>query len=70
MQPGSGHSWLLPRVGTHSVHMIGMLFLLLLYSEIILMHRPHHIVFPDVLIISAGAFTMFGHDAARNVIGT
>jgi hypothetical protein len=26
-------------------------------------------VFPDVLIISTGAFTEFDHDATRNVIG-
>jgi hypothetical protein len=26
-------------------------------------------VFPDVLIISAGAFIVFGHNATRNVIG-
>jgi hypothetical protein len=32
------------------------------------MHRPHGSVFPDVLIIYAGAFTDFGHDATRNVI--
>jgi hypothetical protein len=53
---------------THFVHMTGILILFLLYSEIFLMHQPHHIVFSDVLSLFAGAFTMFGHDATRNVI--
>jgi hypothetical protein len=32
------------------------------------MHRPHRNMFSDVLIISAGAFANFGHDATRNAI--
>jgi hypothetical protein len=57
------------RVCTHSVHTTEFLILLLLNSEIFLMHRPHQSVFPDVLIIYVGAFTEFGHDAMRNMIG-
>jgi hypothetical protein len=68
-QPGSDPSWLLPRVYTHSLHMIEILILFLLYYDIFSMHWPHHSVFPDVLTISAGAFTEFDHDATRNVIG-
>jgi hypothetical protein len=59
-QPGSHSSWLLPHVCTHSVHMTEILILFI---------RPHHSVFSDVLIISAGAFTKLDHDATRNVIG-
>jgi hypothetical protein len=67
-QPGSHSSWQRPRVYTHSVHMTEILILFILYSHIISMHRPHRSVFSDVLIISAGAFVDFGHDATRNVI--
>jgi hypothetical protein len=67
-QPGSDPSWLMPHVYTHSVHTTKILILFLLYYDIFLMHRPHHSVFSDVLIISAGAFTDFGHDATRNMI--
>jgi hypothetical protein len=69
MKPGSDPLWLLPRVCTHSVRTTEILILFLLYSDIFLMHRPHHRVFPDVLITSAGPFADFGHDAARNVMG-
>jgi hypothetical protein len=68
-QPGSHSSWLLPHVCTHSVHMTEILILFILYSDIFSMHRSHRSVFSDVLIISAGAFADFGHDATRNVIG-
>jgi hypothetical protein len=68
-QPRSHPSWLLPHICTHSVHMTEILILFILYSDIFLMHRPNHSVFPDVLIISAGAFTKLDHDATRNVIG-
>jgi hypothetical protein len=67
-QPGSHPSWLLPHVCTHSVHMTEILNLFILYSDIFSMHQPHRSMFPDVLIISAGAFVDFGHDATRNVI--
>jgi hypothetical protein len=67
-QPGSDPSWLLPHVCTHSVHMTEILIMFILYSDIFSMYRPHRSVFPDALIISAGAFTDFGHDATRNVI--
>jgi hypothetical protein len=67
-QPGSHPSWLLPHVCTHFVHMTEILILFILYYDIFSMHRPHRIVFPGVLITSVGAFTDFGHDAARNVI--
>jgi hypothetical protein len=67
-QLGSHPSWLLPHVCTHSVHMTEILILFILYFDIFLMHRPHRSMLPDVLIISAGAFTDFGHDATRNVI--
>jgi hypothetical protein len=67
-QPGSHSSWLLPHVCTHSVHMTEILILFILYSDIISMQRPHRSVFSDVLIISAGAFANFGHDATRNLI--
>ncbi len=68
MQPGSDPSWLLPQVCTHSVHMTEILILFILYSDIFSMHRPNHSVFPDVLIISTGAFADFGHDATWNMI--
>jgi hypothetical protein len=68
MQPASHPSWLLPHVCTHSMHMTEILNLFILYSGIFLVHRPHRSVFHDILIISAGAFTDFGHDATRNVI--
>jgi hypothetical protein len=67
-QPGSHPSWLLPHVCTHFVHMTEILILFIFYSDIFLMYRPHRNVFPDVLIISAGAFADFGHDATKNVI--
>jgi hypothetical protein len=67
-QPGSHSSWLLPHVCTHFVHVTEILILFILYSDIISMHRPHCGVFSDVLIISAGAFANFGHDATRNAI--
>jgi hypothetical protein len=67
-QPGSHPAWLLPHVCTHSVHMTEILILFILYSYIFLMHRPHRSVFPDVLIISAGGFANFDHDATRYVI--
>jgi hypothetical protein len=67
-QPGSHPSWLLPHVCTHSVHMTEILILIILYSDIFSMHRPHHSVFSDVLIISVGAFADFGHNTTRNVI--
>jgi hypothetical protein len=67
-QLGSHPSWLLPHVCTHSVHMTEILILFILYSDIFSMHRPHRSVFPDVLVISGGAFADFGHDATRNVI--
>jgi hypothetical protein len=67
-QPGSDPSWLLPHVHTHSLHTNGILILFLLYYDISSMHRPHRIMFPNVLNISAGAFADFGHDATRNVI--
>jgi hypothetical protein len=67
-QPGSYPSWLLPHVCTHSVHMTEILILFILYYDIFSMHRPHRSMFSDVLIISAGAFADFGHDATRNVI--
>jgi hypothetical protein len=69
-QLGSGPSWLLPHVYTHFVHMTEILILFLLYSGIFSIHRPHRSVFPDALIISAGAFTKLDHDVTRNVIGT
>jgi hypothetical protein len=68
MQPGSDPSRLLPRVCTHFVHTTEILILFLLYSDIFSMHRPHHRVFPDALIIFARAFTKLDHDATRNVI--
>jgi hypothetical protein len=68
-QPGPDPSWLLPHVCTHSVHMTEILIIFLLYSDIFSMHQPHHSVFPDALIISAGAFTKLDHDATKNVIG-
>jgi hypothetical protein len=68
MQPGSDPSWLLPQVCTHSLHTTEIPILFLLYYDIFSMHRPHRSVFPDVLIISVGAFADFGHDATRNVI--
>jgi hypothetical protein len=67
MRPGCDPSRALPRVHTYSVHMTRF-SILLLYSEIFLMHQPHWSVFPDVLIISSGAFTELGHDTTRNVI--
>jgi hypothetical protein len=67
-QPGSHPSWLLPHVCTYSVHMTEILILFILYSGIFSMHRPHHSVFAEVLIISVGAFADFRHDATRNVI--
>jgi hypothetical protein len=67
-QPGSDPSWLLPHVCTHSMHMTEILILFLLYYDIFLMHQPHRSVFSDVLIISVGAFTDFGHDATKNMI--
>jgi hypothetical protein len=67
-QPGSHPSRLLPHVCTHSLHTTEILILFLLYYDIFSMHWPHHSVFPDVLIISTGAFADFGHDATRNVI--
>jgi hypothetical protein len=66
--PGSDPSRLLPHVCTHSMHTTEILILFLLYYDIFSMHRPHHSVFPDVLIISVGAFTDFGHNTTRNVI--
>jgi hypothetical protein len=50
------------------VHTTEILILFLRYCDIFSMHRPNHSVFPDVLIISAGAFADFDHDASRNVI--
>jgi hypothetical protein len=50
------------------VHMTEILILFILYSDIFSMHRLHHSVFPDVLIISVGAFTDFGHDTTKNII--
>jgi hypothetical protein len=67
-QPGSHSSWLLPHVCMHSVHMTEIIILFILYSDIFSMHRPHRSMFTDVLIIPAGAFADFGHDATRNVI--
>jgi hypothetical protein len=67
-QPGSHPSWLLPHLCTHSMHMTEILILFILYSDTFSMHQPHRSVFSDVLIISAGAFTDFGHDAIRNMI--
>jgi hypothetical protein len=67
MQSGSDSSWLLPHVCMHSLHTIGIP-ILLLYSEIFLMHQPQHNVFLDVLIIYAGAFDKFGDDTTRNMI--
>jgi hypothetical protein len=67
-QPESDPSWLLSHVCMHSVHMTEILILFILYSNIFSMHQPHCSVFLDALIISAGAFTDFGHDATRNVI--
>jgi hypothetical protein len=55
--------------GTHSVHMIEILTLFLLYCDIFSMHQQHGSMFPDVPIISAGAFTESDHDTTRNVIG-
>jgi hypothetical protein len=49
----------------HSVHVTEFSSLLLLYSEIFLMHWS---VFPDVLIIPATAFAKFGHNTTRNLI--
>ena len=57
IHPGSDSQWPLPRVCTCSVRMTGILVLVLLYSDIFLMHQPHYIVFPDVLCISAGALS-------------
>jgi hypothetical protein len=68
-QPGSDPSWLLPHVCTNSVHMTEILILFFLYSDIFSMHRPHRSVFPNALIISAGAFTKLDHDTTKNVIG-
>jgi hypothetical protein len=68
-QPGSDPSWLLPHVCTHSLHTTEILILFLLYYHIFSMHRPHRSVFPDVLIISAGAFIELDHDTTKNVIG-
>jgi hypothetical protein len=68
-QPGSHPSWLLPHVSMHSVHTTEILILFLRYYDIFSMHRLHHSVFPDALIISAGALTNLDHDATRNVIG-
>jgi hypothetical protein len=67
-QPESDPSWLLPHVCMHSLYTTEILILFLLYYDIISMHRPHHSVFTYVLIISAGAFADFGHDATRNMI--
>jgi hypothetical protein len=50
------------------MYMTDILILFILYFDIFSMHRPHRSVFPDVLIISVGAFADFGHDATRNVI--
>jgi hypothetical protein len=69
MQSKSDSSWPLPHVYTHSMHTIEILILFLLYSDIFSIHRTQHNVFPDVLIIYAGAFTEFDHDDTRNVIG-
>jgi hypothetical protein len=69
MELGSDPSWLLPHVYMHYVHTTEILILFLLYSDIFSMHQPHHSVFADVLIISTGAFTDFGHDTTKNVIG-
>jgi hypothetical protein len=68
MQQGHHPPWLLPHVCTHSVHTTEILILFLQHYDIFSMHRPHHSVFPDVLIIFTGAFADFGHDATRNVI--
>jgi hypothetical protein len=68
IQPRSDPSWPLPHVYTYSVRTTEFPILLLLYSKIFLMHRPHCSVFPDVLIISTGAFAKFGHEVTRNVI--
>jgi hypothetical protein len=67
-QLGSHPSWLLPHVCTHSVHMTEILILFIIYFDIFSMHQPHRSVFLDVLIISTGGFTDFGHDATKNVI--
>jgi hypothetical protein len=67
-QPESDPSWLLPHVCTHSLHTTEIIILFLLYYNIFSMHRLHRSMFSDVLIIFAGAFTDFGHDATRNVI--
>jgi hypothetical protein len=67
-QPGSDPSWLLPHVCKHSMHTTEILILFLRYCDIFSMHRLNHSVFPNVLIISIGAFADFGHDATRNVI--
>jgi hypothetical protein len=68
-QPESDPSWLLPRVYAHFLHTTEILILFLLYYHIFSMHRPHYIMFPDVLIISAGVFAELDHNATRNVIG-
>jgi hypothetical protein len=67
-QSESDPSWLLPRLCTHSVYTIGILILFFVYSEIFLMHHPHRSIFPDVLIISIGAFSEFDHNATRDMI--
>jgi hypothetical protein len=72
MNPDAIRIWFLmaaARVCMHPVHTAGILILFLLYSEIFLMHQLDHIVFPDVLSVSAGALTMYGHDTTMNVIG-
>jgi hypothetical protein len=66
MQLGFDSSRPLPRVHTHPVHMTNI-SIVILYSKT-LMHRPHHNMFPVVLIISVGAFAEFGHDSTRNMI--
>jgi hypothetical protein len=68
MQPEHHSPWLLPGICTHPVCMPVIFLIILLYCEIFLMHRPHRSVFPDMVIIYAGAFAEFGHHTTRNVI--
>jgi hypothetical protein len=43
-------------------------FLILVDSDVPLMHQSLHIVFSDVISVCAGVFTEVGHDSTRNVI--
>ena len=69
MQPGADSQWQLPCVCMRSARMTGILVLVLVHSDISLIHQPHPIVFPDVLYVSAGALSEISTEAPRNVIG-